>query len=293
MSKEKFILITSARNEAKYIGKTIDSIVSQTILPEVWIIVDDGSSDDTADIAERAAQSYPWIRVFRRKDRGYGDHEFGSVEGLYYGLDHLGGYEFDFLFNLDADVIIKPNYFEIILKKFAENPRLGVGEGQVQEYRNGKLTTLISMPWSTCGQVKCWRRKCFQEIGGLVKAPGHDSIDCYKAMMLGWQTRTFADEALQILHLRPVGWSFKSKPRHLMRSGRSLYFRGTHPLWLLAGAGYNMCHYPYVLGGLCIILGYVQAWLQGSPQYSDKNFIRRLRKWQVHKLSEILRTRCL
>jgi biofilm PGA synthesis N-glycosyltransferase PgaC len=293
MPDEKFILITSARNEANYLGKTIESVVSQTILPAAWVIVDDGSSDATASTAAKASRLHPWIKVISREDRGYGDHEFGAVEGFYYGLNHLDTDDFDFIFLIDGDVVIKPHYFEIILQKFADNPHLGIAEGQVQESRNGKLVSLISMPWSTCGQIKCWRRRCFQEIAGLVRAPGWDSIDNYKAMMLGWQTRTFTDEELKILHLRPMGWSFKSIPHSLVRSGNALYYRGTHPLWLLATAGYNMITYPYVLGGLWLILGYLQALFKRSPQYPDKNFISYLRKWQINKLYQILRSRCI
>lgn len=289
MHTEKFILITSARNEANYIKKTIESIVSQTILPCEWVIVDDGSIDATASIAEAASIANHWIKIVRRQDRGYMNHDFGMVEGFYCGLNHITTNEYGLIFLIDADIVINPRYFEVILNKFADNANLGIAEGHVYEFRNGKLVKLIDMPWSTCGALKCWRRKCFQEIGGLVRGLGWDIIDNYKAMMLGWQTQTFEDEELNILHLRPMGFSQGSIRRELMRSGRAMYFRGTHPLWLLASAFYNMLTNPYVVGGFCLIIGYLQAFLKRSEQYNDKNFRRYLWKWQINKLSDILR----
>jgi len=112
MPDQKFVLITSARNEAEYIGKTIASVVSQTILPEAWVIVDDGSRDATASIAEQASRTYPWIKVVRREDRGYGDHEVGMVEGFYYGLNHLGALDCDF-------ICLIPNLSDLFLARYA------------------------------------------------------------------------------------------------------------------------------------------------------------------------------
>ena len=89
MRTEKFIVITPARDEASYIGRTIESIVSQTVLPAEWVIVDDGSSDDTAAIAERASLTHPWIKVLRREDRGFRNNEIGAREAFYYALKHI------------------------------------------------------------------------------------------------------------------------------------------------------------------------------------------------------------
>ena len=289
MIDAKFIVITSARNEADYLGKAIESIVSQTRLPNEWVIVDDGSTDATAYIAEKASQSYPWMRVVRCEDRGYRKQDFGMVEAFYYGINHLITDDFDFIFLIDADVLLKPKYFEVILLKYLENS-LGMAEGEVYEYKRGKFTKVINMPWSTSGLAKCWRRKCFEEIGGIVKAPGWDIIDNYKAMMLGWQTKTFEDEELKILHLRPSGWSFKSIYHASVRSGKDMYFRGTHPVWLVASAFYNMLDYPYIIKGFCIIMGYIRALFEGSEQYNDEKFRKWLWKWQLDKIIKTIKT---
>jgi hypothetical protein len=132
---------------------------------------------------------------------------------------------------------------------------------------------------------------CFHEIGGLVKGLGWDSIDNFQAMMLGWQTKTFPDEALKVIHLRPMGSSDKNILRSMIRYGRAAYFIGIHPLYLMASAFYHMLDYPYIVGSLCFIIGYLQALLQGAERYNNKNFRQFFHKWQLSKLSSILRLR--
>ncbi|MBM4286588.1 MAG: glycosyltransferase family 2 protein [Deltaproteobacteria bacterium] len=288
MSPNRFLVITPARNEEQYLGQTIASIVSQTVLPQEWIIVDDGSRDATAAIAQRAAGANPWIKVVRRRDRGYRDVGSGMVDAFYLGLNNVKEDNYDFIFIIDADVVLSRDYFKVILNKFSENPRLGIAGGTLYEPRHGKFCKTILMPWRTYGAAKCWRRTCFQDIGGLVKHIGWDNIDNFNAMMRGWETRVFEDEALKTYHLRPMGWSEKSPYTTWIRSGNALYFMGAHPLWVLASSVYHFQDYPYVIGGLCTILGYLQALLKGAKPYDDREFRNFLWKWQLKKLSELL-----
>ena len=58
-----YVLITPARNEAAFIEKTIESVIHQTVLPAKWVIVDDGSTDNTAAIVSRYLERYPWIEL--------------------------------------------------------------------------------------------------------------------------------------------------------------------------------------------------------------------------------------
>ena len=64
-----YVLVSPVRDEAKYLLTTIDSIVAQTLRPLRWVIVDDGSSDETPGIADAAADRHPWIRVIHRPKR--------------------------------------------------------------------------------------------------------------------------------------------------------------------------------------------------------------------------------
>jgi len=289
MSTSKFIVTTPARNEADFIGKTIESIICQTVLPLEWIIVDDGSTDDTARIVENAAGRHPWIRLIRLKNRGYRDLDSGVVDAIYAGLSHARNDDYDFLFNIDADVVLGANFFEKLLEKFNVNHDLGIATGQIYECSGNQLSKLRALPMAMTGPVKCWRRKCFQQIGGLVRGIGWDGIDCFKAMMLGWRAKTFADDDLKIVHLRAQGASQKNICQAWIKRGRAHHFAGSHPLWVAASASYHLASRPYGLGSLLMIIGYVKALHFGLDQHDDQTFRRHLRKWQLKKLCEILR----
>ncbi len=289
--KGNFIVITPARDEANYLGKTIESFLSQTILPCEWVIVDDGSVDETGVIAAAAARSYPWIKVIRGEDRGYRDIGYGDVEAFNKGLSNIETKDYEYLFRIDADIKLGPNYFNIILDKFTEDNKLGIAVGEVDELVNGRLVRLSSLPYGFNGMVKGWRRKCFEEIGGLPAGPGWDGIDCIKAMMCGWGTKTFSDEELTSIHLRPEGSSIKSQYHGWARHGRALYFLRAHPLWVIASAVYHMVDRPYVLGGVCLILGYLDALANRAEQYGTPGFKRYVQDWQMKELAKILRLR--
>lgn len=290
MSEAKFIVITAARNEAQYIGKTIESVISQTLWPGEWIIVDDGSRDETARIAQGAAAAHPWIKVLHRQDRGYRDVGAGQAEAIHHGIRQISMDDYRFLFNIDADIVLEPNYFRLILSKFAENPKLGIACGQLYEHLNGKWSKMRVLPLGMIGAVQGWHRKCLQEVGGLAPGPGWDGIASIKAMMLGWQTKTFEDEALKVIHLRP-GSSIENGYQGWARHGQALYFAGAHPVWFLASALYHSLDRPYLLSGLCMVIGYLAALVKDSEQYDDPAFKRYLRKWQINQLANLLRLR--
>jgi len=289
MSEAPLVVITAARNEADFLPKTIESVVSQTVWPREWVIVDDGSNDGTAGIAEAAARVYEWIRVVRLADRGFRDTGAGQRDAIHHGLAQLHTEDYEFLFNLDADIVLGPGYFKGILAKFAENPRLGIATGVICEIHNGRWEKLRRLPEMTFGAIKGWRRQCFQDIDGLVRGLGWEGVDNFRAMMLGWETKSFEDEALAVKHLRPMRSSIKNIYHGWARHGTGSYLMGSHPLWVLGSALYHMPDRPLVLGGVAMLIGYWREFYRGSPQYYDEVFRRFLRQWQLRRLAILLK----
>lgn len=284
-----FIVITPARNEAGYLEQTIKSVLSQTLFPAAWVIVDDGSTDDTGRIAAEAAGANSWIKVHTRPDRGHPDWGGGVVGAIYEGLAQVSNSHYEFIFNIDADIVLAPRYFEGMLEKFDANPKLGIAVGNIYDLVNGKLAKERGQTQGMGGAVKCWRRTCFEQIGGLVPGESWDAIDCIQAIRHGWQTATFLDPDLLALHLRPWRGPFSLVCRNWARRGRALHFAGAHPLWVLAGTLYHMASRPYLIGGLSLLIGYLNACLQKAKQFEDSEFRRFLRRWQLHKLAGILK----
>jgi glycosyltransferase involved in cell wall biosynthesis len=285
----KYVVITPARDEAHFIQRTIDSIVSQTARPAEWIIVDDGSADETAALAQAAAREHSWIKVICLPNRGFRHVGAGAVEAFNAGMHALSTQDYQFLSCIDADIVLNPRYFEILLHKFVADPGLGNACGQIYEEAGGKLMKLREGDEMTFGAIKCWRRACFAAIGGLVNDASWDGIDCYQSLRAGWRSARFDDAELQVLHLRPIGSSDKSVYQGWFRRGRSLYFLGAHPAWILASLVYHLPDRPSVLGSLWMGAGYFEAQLRQRPRYKHPELIGYIRRWQLRKLITLLR----
>lgn len=294
-SSNRILIITPAKDEAQYIERTIRSVVTQTHRPALWIIVDDGSTDGMGEIADEAARRWGWIKVVHRaqgKERRVGP---GVIDAFYDGLSHANLKDFDFVCKLDADIEFQPNYFADLLKQFAAHPRLGTASGKCYTPVGGapdpeqkKLALERIRDDVSIGTTKLYRRECFEEIGGFVREVMWDGIDCHRCRQLGWQAVSYPDPRLAVVHLRLMGSSFRSIYHGRMRWGRGQYFMGTHPLYLLAICMYRMAERPWIVGGLCILFGYVGAWLRSTPRYEDKEFRRHLHRWQLRELVHLL-----
>ncbi|UCG16682.1 MAG: glycosyltransferase family 2 protein [Phycisphaerales bacterium] len=267
--------------------RTIDSMVGQTVRPAVWIIVDDGSTDDTADVAIRAAEANPWIRVHSRPDRGERKVGGGVVEAFYDGLSLVRLDDFEYVCKLDGDLEFGPTYFESLFNKFEADPRLGTASGKSWTRIGNRLLPERTSDEFSQGQSKLYRIVCFQEIGGFVREIMWDGIDCHRCRMHAWKAQSFRDDELRFIHLRPMGSSFKSVFHGRLRWGRGQYFMGTHWLYALAIAAYRMWERPFVIGGLCILLGYAEAALRGMKRYDDLEFRRYLHQWQLTRLRHL------
>lgn len=280
----KYVLVSPVRDEAEYLQKTIDSMVAQTILPVKWVIVDDGSTDGTGAIIDKAAALHHWIEPMHRPNRGTRSVGPGVIDAFYAGYQGLSDTDYEFVGKMDGDLSFGPTYFEYLLRLFAGNTHLGAASGKCFHPLNGKLVEERIDDESVLGAMKFYRRKCFEEIGGFVREVMWDGIDFHRARMAGWETRSFRDPELRIIHHRQMGSSYHSVVHGRLRWGRGQYFMGTHPLYILVSGVNRMRERPFVLGGMCIVLGYFIAKLRGSPRYEDKAFRRELHRWQLKRL---------
>src|ERR1700722_2986886 len=198
-----YVLITPARNEADYIELTLRSVVAQTLHPVKWVIVNDGSTDATEAIVRKYAAENPWIELIQmpeRKERNFG----GKAIAVNAGRERTAGLQFEVIGNLDADVSFEPNYFEFLMEKFAENPRLGVAGTAFSEGNQSYNYEFVGIE-HVSGMCQMFRRECFEEIGGYqaIKSGGIDVIAVLSARAKGWETRTFVEK--QLVHHRGQG----------------------------------------------------------------------------------------
>src|SRR5947207_8941061 len=286
----KYVLITAARNEEAFVRRTLDSVVAQTLLPEQWVIIDDGSTDHTAEIVESYAKRHPWIELVRRRQDG--DRNFASkAHAVKAGLERVQSLGFEIVGNLDADVSFEPNYMEFLMQKFSEDPELGVAGTpftQNGDYDSSKDS--FEGENYVAGPCQLFRRECFQEIGGYVpnRAGGLDWIAVMTARMKGWKVRAFPEKRFH--HYRRLGTAEKGALRALFSYGEKDYCLGGSPIWQLFRVAYRVAKKPFVIGGLALLSGYCWAALRRVERAVSPELMRFHRREQMRKLTAILRT---
>ena len=282
MSGRRYCLITPCRDEAAYARRTLDSVAAQTVLPALWVIVDDGSTDETPAIVAEYAARFPWIRVIRRDNRGHRKVGAGVIEAFNVGYASIEPEAFDYVCKLDLDLDLPPGYFEGLMRRMEEEPRLGTTSGKpwFVHPRSGALVPEVCGDEMSVGMTKFYRRTCFTEIGGFVSQVMWDGIDCHRARMLGWLAESRNDESLRFLHLRPQGASQKGIWTGRTRAGFGQYFMGTTPLYYAASAVFRALEHPAIIGSVAMLWGYTRSALTRQPRYPDEQFRRFLRRYQ-------------
>lgn len=280
---DSYVLITPARNEEDFIGETIRSVISQTVLPKRWVIVSDGSTDRTDDIVQSHAAGLEWIQ-FVRRTRAEGRDFAAKVHAFNAGHEMLKGQDYGIIGCLDADLSFGKDYFEYLLYQFARDPELGVAgtpfveeEGLHYDYRYANIEHVS-------GGCQMFRRRCFEDIGGYlpIQGGGIDWVAVTTARMKGWRTRTFTRKVA--FHHRKMGTGSGGVLSAKFRLGREDYYLGSHPLWEILRALYQMRYRPYVLGGLSILLGYTVSAVRGIDRQVPADLVAFHRDEQMRRL---------
>ena len=283
MNSPCYVVITPARNEGDYIGHTIASMAGQTVLPFLWIIVNDGSTDRTKEIVDAAVTEYPWIRAVHRPDRGYRQQGSGVIEAFYEGFERVPPKSWDFLVKFDADLSFPPDYFARCFAKFSDEPTLGIGGGLICQEIQGRL--VCESPgdpiFHVRGATKIYRRACWEGIGGLLRAPGWDTIDELKANLLEWRTFSFTDIPLR--HHRFTGKA-DGKWKNYVKFGLANYITGYHPLFMAAKCLKRMLQRPYVVGGIGLAYGFLKGYWTGASQVDDRRLVDYVHRQQLNRL---------
>ncbi|MEO0930043.1 MAG: glycosyltransferase family A protein, partial [Pseudomonadota bacterium] len=284
MSEPRFLIISPCRNEAAYMRRTLDSMVAQTMTPTLWVIVDDGSTDETPAILAEYADQHDWIRIVPKPDRGHRAVGPGVIEAFYVGMEAVDPTEFDYIGKFDLDLDLPPRYFEILISRMEGDLRIGTCSGKPYIRRGGVLVSEKKSDDMSVGMTKLWRRTCFEEIGGLVREVMWDAIDCHKARQLGWKAISWDEPDLRFEHLRPMGSSQTSIYTGKRRHGFGQYFMGTDPFYFTATAIFRSIEPPYVLGGMSMMLGYFGAMLRRDRRLDDPELRRFIRRYQRRTL---------
>lgn len=284
--KSAYVLVSPCKDEGKYIETTLKSIQAQTVKPVQWIIVDDGSTDDSVAIIQKYQSSMPFIKIVHRKTEGRNVGP-GVILAFNEGMKHID-VPHDFICKFDVDLDLPPKYFEILLQKMDADPLLGTCSGKAYyiSEKTGERISELCGDEASVGMAKFYRRECFEQIGGFVPEVGWDGYDCHRARWFGWRAISWDEADLQFIHLRPMGSSQKNINKGRVRHGKGQYLIGTHPVFFLASSAFRMFKQkPYVTGTFYSIYGYLKAAYEKEKKFGDKDLTKFIQSYQMRALT--------
>lgn len=287
-SADSFVLLTAAKNEAKYIGVTIESVLRQSVLPKAWYIVDDGSTDETAEIVRRFAQQHNFIHLHTIVSRNGGERNFGAqYRAINKAYSLVKAEAFEFVCMLDADIGLKSNYyFRSIIDEFERDVELGLTGGYIYE-RSGDIWKCrpANSPTSVAGGVQMFRRACFDEIGGYqaLMYGGEDWLAQVHAQHAGWKVRSLLH--LPVHHYRPTS-SAGGRLKGIFRMGMRDASFGSHPAFELVKCVRRVREAPALINPLVRLSGYFWYGLKHKSPVVPSNVVQTLRKEQIRRVFE-------
>jgi poly-beta-1,6-N-acetyl-D-glucosamine synthase len=282
----RFVIVTPAFNEGTQIEETARSVLAQTVQPLRWVIVDDGSTDGTADVVRSLQARFPWIVYQSRRKEPQQAYFASNVYAIMAGVTSVRDLAYEFLAVLDADITLPPDYYEQILARFDADPGLGAASGIFDDLVDGRLQSVLHDRRTTPKSMQVFRRACFEQIGGYLplKYGAEDTCSCVMARMKGWKTWSFPE--LKAIHRRPMGLGHSRNMRRArFHQGLCEYALATHPLFMIAKQLRRcLLERPLLIGGALRLAGYAYGYLRHEPRQMPPDVIKYLRQEQVARV---------
>jgi biofilm PGA synthesis N-glycosyltransferase PgaC len=279
-------LITPVRDEEMYIGEMIESIAAQQNRPAKWVIVDDGSTDQTPEIIASYARRHSFIHLVQRPPRR--ERKAGGESAITHALSHINLAEFDFLARFDADLVFEKDYLTGMLQEFSSDATLGIAGGGLYVRRNGGSYLETAPEYHVRGALKMYRRECFTGIGGLSTQIGWDTIDEVSAWTKGWKTKSFFQ--YRVIHRRPTGQGIKLS-RICWERGKAEYLTWSHPAFVLTKSLKVARETRSLSAPLCFLAGFVWPYCKGYERRQDRAFVKARREQQIGRMTSALKER--
>jgi poly-beta-1,6-N-acetyl-D-glucosamine synthase len=273
--RPSYVVITPVRDEAENLPRLARSLAEQTVPPARWLVVDNGSTDRTVEVAKHLAEELGWLGVLTVSGDGSPARGAPIVRSLHAALETLAGEPpHDFAVNVDADISFDPGYFQELLARFAADPVLGIASGTCYEFERGAWRQRHVTGSTVWGGSRMFRWACLQDVLPFEERFAWDGIDEIKANARGWRTRTFLD--LPFRHHRPEGHR-DGRFRSRVEQGRAAHYLGYRAWYLVLRALRHLAREPAAVG---LIWGYASAALGRSPRCADEQARAYLRRQQ-------------
>lgn len=278
----KYYIIIPAHNEADFIALTLESLVSQTVLPSKVVVVNDNSTDETATIVDDFSKNHPFISLVNKTSEAI--HMPGSkvIQAFHKGFETIDS-NYDIIVKLDADLILPNNYFETILNHFKSDSKIGMAGGFAYIEKNGEwILENLTDKDHIRGAFKAYRKECFLQIGNLKPAMGWDTVDELLCKFYGWKVVT--DATLKVKHLKPTGANYNKASR--FKQGEAFYSIG-YGFFITSIASMKLA---FLKGKPLLFLDYIQGFLRAKfnqkPLLVTKEQAKFIRNYRLKKMKD-------
>ncbi len=285
--EQRLLVVSPVRNEADHIEQVAHALASQTRRPDLWLVVDDQSTDETPRILARLAEQLDFMSVISSQPRDGGDAPKDRLaiaappKAFNLGLNTADWQTFTHIAKLDGDIELPPEYFELLLEEFANDSALGLCGGVLKEPDGeGWSKEHAASDYHVRGALKCYSRECLEAIGGIQERLAWDAMDEIYARMRGYKTRTMSK--LVALHHRPTG-SADGTLRGRARHGQCAYIVQFTLPWVTLRAFKVALDRPRALSGLAFLYGYLRSAVTRVPRVEDPEFRTFVRRELRHR----------
>ncbi|CAG1020325.1 Poly-beta-1,6-N-acetyl-D-glucosamine synthase [Patescibacteria group bacterium] len=278
-----YFIITPCKNEERNLPKLIESIVSQTVRPILWVILDDGSTDNTPLIIKKAQDKYNWIKYIQttgiKRDRG-----IHLSEVIKMGFDYATAFceknrlIYNYMGNIDGDLTLTTTFLENLIREFKKNPKLGIASGGTNNIINNKIIHAKISANEPSGGHMLIRKECYIACGGIPLSRAVDSVLKAKARLRGWETRRFEENIA--IEIRDVG-AAEGYWKGYFESGKAHYFINMNPFHVFF-RGIKYLYKKHNISGVAYISGYFNEMIRQKEQIDDnevKNYF--WNKWKT------------
>jgi glycosyltransferase involved in cell wall biosynthesis len=266
-----YILITPAKNEEKDLPKVAESVISQTLRPALWVIVDDGSTDNSPAIIKNLEKQCDWIQSIRLPEHPRDitfHYSYVCKNGFTCAIEYCSknSIDYDFIGLLDADTCLTETYFEQLISAFVKDPGLGIASGGIYYDSNGTLQWIRILEKYPAGTGRLWRKACFFETGGYQVEPSPDSISTIKAGLNGWKTQNFKE--IIAVQTRPTSGA-EGVWKGYTIDGKNAYYLNKHPILVFLNFMDFSTQKPFYIG-IAYAYGFLKAFIRRDKKIDDK-----------------------
>ncbi len=287
--QSSFVILSACKNEQDFVALCIESVLKQSILPSLWIIIDDGSTDNTPKILKEYADKNNFIKIHSfppNENRSFGSKD----KAINHAFSTLHILDYDYIGILDTDISLESiNYFKTVTDEFKTESKLAITGGEVYENTSGTFKPRpVNVPWSVAGCVQMYRRECFLILGGFLTLDygGSDTYSELRLREMGWHTKTI--RSLQVNHYRPTS-SASGILRGSFRAGLLAGSFGSHPIFMIVKMIRRIFYYPPIIGSTLLGFGYLYYRLFKRDVLIEKSTSRYLRQEQISRIKKLFK----